>query len=188
MGNGILRKTAALSLALLTLLTAACAPAGTNDGGETTATESVTDTPTDAPTEEVATEAPTEEATESETYAMDSLQNPLSTGAAPDPVVVYHEGYYYATFTEALGIAIYRSKDLKTVLTDEKNIIMNLCDEVQGNVWAPELHYNPATDRWYVYASGSTNGWEFSSIRMFCLEGRSPRQATENLWKSKYFS
>ena len=170
MENGIVRKTAALSLALLTLLTAACAPAGTNDGGETTATESVTDTPTDAPTEEAATEAPTEEATESETYAMDSLQNPLSTGAAPDPVVVYHEGYYYATFTEALGIAIYRSKDLKTVLTDEKNIIMNLCDEVQGNVWAPELHYNPATDRWYVYASGSTDGWEFSSIRMFCLE------------------
>ena len=170
MENGIVRKTAALSLALLTLLTAACAPAGTNDGGETTATESVTDAPTEPPTEEAATEAPTEEATESETYAMDSLQNPLSTGAAPDPVVVYHEGYYYATFTEALGIAIYRSKDLKTVLTDEKNIIMNLCDEVQGNVWAPELHYNPATDRWYIYASGSTNGWEFSSIRMFCLE------------------
>ena len=170
MENGIVRKTAALSLALLTLLTAACAPAGTNDGGETTATESVTDASTEPPAEEVATEAPTEEATESETYAMDSLQNPLSTGAAPDPVVVYHEGYYYATFTEALGIAIYRSKDLKTVLTDEKNIIMNLCDEVQGNVWAPELHYNPATDRWYVYASGSTDGWEFSSIRMFCLE------------------
>lgn len=178
MENGIVRKTAALSLALLTLLTAACSPADREGGSEPTATLSpteeiasaVTDGATELPTEEVATEAPTEEETESETYAMDSLQNPLSTGAAPDPVVVYHEGYYYATFTEALGIAIYRSKDLKTVLTDEKNIIMNLCDEVQGNVWAPELHYNPATDRWYVYASGSTNGWEFSSIRMFCLE------------------
>ena len=178
MENGIVRKTAALSLALLTLLTAACAPADREGGSEPTATLSpteeiasaVTDGATETPAEEATTEAPTEEETESETYAMDSLQNPLSTGAAPDPVVVYHEGYYYATFTEALGIAIYRSKDLKTVLTDEKNIIMNLCDEVQGNVWAPELHYNPATDRWYVYASGSTNGWEFSSIRMFCLE------------------
>ena len=173
MDNRIFRRAAALLLALLTLSAVACAPAAPADGQETTASEVVTDAPTEEITEEATagdTEAPTEEETESETYAMDSLQNPLSTGAAPDPVVVYHEGYYYATFTEALGIAIYRSKDLKTVLTDEKNIIMNLCDEVQGNVWAPELHYNPATDRWYVYASGSTNGWEFSSIRMFCLE------------------
>ena len=98
-----LRKTAALLLALLTLSAAACSPAGQvgdASDGETTLTESVTDTPTDAPTEEAATEAPSEEATESETFIMDSLQNPLSTGSAPDPVVVYHEGYYYATFTE----------------------------------------------------------------------------------------
>ena len=166
MEKRISRKTAAITMALLTLAAAACTPADPADGQETTAAEVVTD----APTEEITEKAPTEETTESETYAMDSLQNPLSTGNAPDPVVVYHEGYYYATFTEALGIAIYRSKDLKTVLTDEKNIIMNLCPEVQGNVWAPELHYNPSTDRWYVYASGSTDGWDFFSIRMFCLE------------------
>ena len=182
MENGILRKTAALSLALLTLLTTACTPAeqsgdGSTSAEDTTIAESVSEIPTEESTEgeteapiEEATEETTEEATESETFPMDSLQNPLSTGNAPDPVVVYHEGYYYATFTEALGIAIYRSKDLKTVLTDEKSIIMNLTDEVQGNVWAPELHYNPATDRWYVYASGSTDGWDFFSIRMFCLE------------------
>ena len=177
MEKRILRKTAAITMALLTLAAAACTPADPADGQETTAAEVVTDAPTEEITEEATagdTEAPTEEtteeATESETFPMDSLQNPLSTGNAPDPVVVYHEGYYYATFTEALGIAIYRSKDLKTVLTDEKNIIMNLCDEVQGNVWAPELHYNPSTDRWYVYASGSTDGWDFFSIRMFCLE------------------
>ena len=177
-----LRRSAALLLASLTLLTAACTPVeqgGTSDSSaeDMTITQPLTDEATDALSEEttevpteIPTEAPTEEETESETFAMDSLQNPLSTGAAPDPVVVYHEGYYYATFTEALGIAIYRSRNLKTVLTDEKNIIMNLTSEVQGNVWAPELHYNPSTDRWYVYASGSTDGWDFFSIRMFCLE------------------
>ncbi len=168
-----LRKIA-LTLATLTLTLAACTPAEQSGSTDTTAagdtvTEAVTNTATEEATAEV-TEAPTEEETESETFVMDTLQNPLSTGAAPDPVVVYHDGYYYATFTEALGIAIYRSKDLKTVLTDEKTVIMNLCDEVQGNVWAPELHYNPSTDRWYVYASGSTSGWDFFSIRMFCLE------------------
>lgn len=172
-GISTLRKIA-LPLAALTFMLAACTPAEQSGSTDTTAasdtgTEAVTDTATEETTAEV-TEAPTEEETESETFVMDTLQNPLSTGAAPDPVVVYHEGYYYATFTEVLGIAIYRSKDLKTVLTDEKTVIMNLCDEVQGNVWAPELHYNPATDRWYVYASGSTSGWDFFSIRMFCLE------------------
>ena len=181
-------KKTALLLALLMGLSAitACTPAGQSGETDTESpadhrTEAPSETVTDAPAEtsdgttaevptEEPTEAPTEDVTESETFVMDSFQNPLSAGSAPDPVVVYHEGYYYATFTEALGIALYRSKDLKTVLTDEKNIIMNLTSEVQGNVWAPELHYNPSTDRWYVYASGSTNGWDFFSIRMFCLE------------------
>ena len=169
-----LRKVIALSLSALDLLLVACTPTGQVEDTETpTENGSTVETTTEAPTEtliEEATETSPEEVTESETFVMDSFQNPLSTGNAPDPVVVYHDGYYYATFTEALGIAIYRSKNLKTVLTDEKNIIMNLTDEVQGNVWAPELHYNPSTDRWYVYASGSTNGWDFFSIRMFCLE------------------
>ena len=192
-----LRKTFLLILILASLFAVACTSADTDtateaaDQATTTApaTDSLPEVTTDheggddaekitegvsAPVTEEATqpstEETTEEETESETFIMDSLQNPLSAGAAPDPVVVYHDGYYYATFTEALGIAIYRSRDLKTVLTDEKNIIMNLTDEVQGNVWAPELHYNPATDRWYVYASGSRDGWDFSSIRMFCLE------------------
>lgn len=35
---------------------------------------------------------------------------------------------------------------------------------------APELHYVPSKGKWYVYASGSINNNEFSSIRMFCLE------------------
>lgn len=111
-----------------------------------------------------------EEITAPETEEPKMFKNPLSSGAAPDPFVLYHDGYYYATFTEALCIALYRSKSIETILSDEKSIIFNLSDEVQGNIWAPELHYNPAADRWYVYASGSTSGWDFLSIRMFCLE------------------
>ncbi len=169
-----LKQTAALGVALMTLLLASCTLAG-NGGGTERPTESstVTSPTTEAHAQETTeppTETPTQPETESETFVMESFQNPLSTGAAPDPVVVYHDGYYYATFTEALGIALYRSKDLKTVLTDEKIIVMNLNDTVQGNIWAPELHYNPATDHWYIYASGSTSGWDFFSIRMFCLE------------------
>ena len=190
-----LKLTAAV-LAILTLFLAACAPsedgnateAPTESGEVTTpVTEDVTTAPnTEAPSEtptEEETEAPTEAETESEAFVMGTLQNPLSANAAADPVVVYHEGYYYATFTEALGIALYRSKDLKTVLTDEKTIIFNLCDEVQGNIWAPELHYNPATDRWYVYSSGSMNGWDFFTIRMFCLESKTSDPFGEYIFK-----
>ncbi len=181
------KQIAALAMALLTLLMAACT--GQGDGSSTQAptdTNQITLPSTEEvviESTEAVTDASTEPETESETFVMDSFQNPLSTGAAPDPVVVYHEGYYYATFTEALGIALYRSKDLKTVLTDEKIIIFNLCDEVQGNIWAPELHYNPSTDRWYVYASGSTNGWDFFTIRMFCLESKTSDPFGEYVFK-----
>jgi GH43 family beta-xylosidase len=178
-----IKQAIAAVLALLTLLLASCDPSGDGNATEaptesgevtTPATEDVTTAPdTEAPTEtptEEESEAPTEEETESEAFVMGTMQNPLSANAAADPVVVYHEGYYYATYTEAIGISLFRSKDLKTLLTDEKITVMNLNETVQGNIWAPELHYNPATDRWYIYASGSTNGWDFFTIRMFCLE------------------
>ena len=185
--NRNLRMTVALILAALALILAACDPTGqVGDTEAPTESGSVTETTAEAPTEtptEETTEAPTEETTESETFVMDSFQNPLSTGNAPDPVVVYHEGYYYATFTEALGIALYRSQSLKTVLTDEKILVTNLTDQIQGNVWAPELHYNPSTDRWYIYASASTNGWEFASIRMFCMESASNDPFGEYVFK-----
>ncbi len=134
-------------------------------------TEAVTDAPTtDAETDPPVTPAETE--TESEDAPVQTFKNPLLDRAAPDPSIVYHDGYYYGTFTEVLGIALYRSTSLETVLSDEKVLIFNLGNEVQGNIWAPELFYNPATDRWYVYACGSTKGWDFFSMRMFCLESK----------------
>ncbi len=125
---------------------------------------------TDAETAAPVTDAETE--TESEDVPVKTFQNPLLDRAAPDPCIVYHDGYYYGTFTEVLGIALYRSTSLETVFSGEKRLIFDLCDEVQGSVWAPELFYNPAADRWYVYACGSTKGWDFFSMRMFCLESK----------------
>ena len=99
-----------------------------------------------------------------------TFQNPLSKGNAPDPFIQYIDGYYYALYTEADKITLYRNTTLKSVLSGEKKVVYQIGKEVGGNIWAPELHYNPSTERWYIYASGSTNGWEFSTIRMFCLE------------------
>lgn len=172
-----------LSLTLVLLLTACggeTTPPADTDGTEATVTrpntEAATDnTVTDVLVTDTETAAPVTDAeteTESEAVPVKTFQNPILDRAAPDPCIVYHDGYYYGTFTEVLGIALYRSTSLETVFSDEKVLVFGLCDEVQGNVWAPELFYNPATDRWYIYACGSTEGWEFTSMRMFCLESK----------------
>ena len=119
-----------------------------------------------------------------------TFKNPaFAEGTAADPFVTYHNGYYYSSKTDGLLVSIYRSRSIDKLFTDEKKdihiaalvyIIFGgenpeippeiLNHDIQGNIWAPELHYNPKTDRWYLYASGSTVDQEFNSIRMFCFE------------------
>lgn len=103
-----------------------------------------------------------------------TFKNPIHNRPSADPFVLYHDGYYYGTFTEASQITIYRGTTIETLFKSEQKKVFEIGGdkEVQGNVWAPEIFYNPATDRWYIYACGSTNGWEFSTIRMFCLESK----------------
>ncbi len=167
-----------MALIAVMLLTA-CTPANntptedsnTLDTQAETVTGVVTDAATEATTQPDSTvEANTEATTESEAEEVKTFQNPLLDRSAPDPYVIYHDGYYYGTFTESLGIALYRSKSIETLYKDEKNIVFGLCDQVQGNVWAPELVYYPPNDRWYIYACGTTQGWDFGTMRMFCLE------------------
>ncbi len=102
--------------------------------------------------------------------SIETFRNPLSDGPAPDPFILYHEGYYYALYTEVFGISVCRSRRLDTVMRDEKKVVFSLGDEVQGSIWAPELHYVPAYGRWYIYACGTREGWDFGTMRMFCLE------------------
>lgn len=137
------------------------------------------DTETDAPV----TESETETESESEAVPVKTFKNPIVDHAAADPCIVYHNGYYYGTFTEAVGISLYRSTTLENIFRGEKKVVFNLCEEVQGNIWAPELFYNPATDRWYIYSCGSKNGWDFFTIRMFCLESKTNDPFGEYVFK-----
>lgn len=98
------------------------------------------------------------------------FKNPISEGTAADPFVKYIDGYYYALYTESDKISIFRSISLDTVLQGEKRTIFTIGTEVHGHIWAPELHYLPSTGRWYIYACGTSEGKEFMSMRMFCLE------------------
>ena len=117
--------------------------------------------------------------TQTETTGGDELvntatfQNPLSEKMVPDPYVIYHDGYYYALYTEAWNINLYRSKSIDTVLDDESLLVYQpKAGESSVAIWAPELHYLPSTDRWYIYACGMTKAYDFFSMRMFCLESK----------------
>lgn len=132
-----------------------------------------------------ATETESETQTEGEPAPMKTFQNPLSDVSAPDPCVVYHDGYYYAVYTEVFGINLYRSKSLETVVRDEKKAVFQggTGASTCTSVWAPELHYNPATDRWYIYFSDATNPFDFFSIRMMCLESTSSDPWSDYVYK-----
>ena len=156
----------ALFLPLILLLCSCAAPmtpSGKTDGPVATESQDATEAqPTDA-----------EKATERDP-SVKTFKNPIHNRPSADPFVLYHDGYYYGTFTEASQITIYRGRTIETLFRSEQKKVFEIGGdkEVQGNVWAPELFYNPATDRWYIYACGSKQGWEFSTIRMFCLESK----------------
>ncbi len=141
------------------------------------------DTETDAPVTETETETEPETEFESEAVPVKTFKNPIADHAAADPCILYHDGYYYGIFTEAVGISLCRSTTLENIFREEKKVVFNLCEEVQGNIWAPELFYNPSTDRWYIYACGSKNGWDFFTIRMFCLESKTNDPFGEYVFK-----
>lgn len=148
-------------LLLLTSCAVGIVPSDSTEESEEIKTQSVTDAkPTD-----------TERATEPALLG-ESFKNPILNRTSPDPCVLWHDGYYYGTFTEASSISLYRSRSLERLFKDERLTVFEIGEAVQGNIWAPELFYNPSTDRWYIYSCGSKQGWDFFSIRMFCLESK----------------
>lgn len=171
-----MKKTLTFLLLFCLLLLAAC-----DRGGNVTEQPYTTDAPVTA--EQTQPESATETETESEPVPMKTFQNPLSDISAPDPCVVYHDGYYYALFTEVWGINLYRSTSLETVTRDEKRVAFQITDTESVPVWAPELHYNPATDRWYIYFSAATKPFEFQSIRMMCLESTTNEPWSDYVFK-----
>ena len=124
------------------------------------------------------TTATTKESSTAVTKAKKIL-NPISERSMPDPFVTYHNGYYYGLATEAFSVKLYRGKSLSTLFKagESKELIKTGDDIGTGqplgaNIWAPEMHYIPKYNKWYVYACASKTGSEFNDIRMFCLESK----------------
>ncbi len=161
-------------ISVLLALTLAALPAcGKTDADGTAAPA------TGTPAESV-TETETREITETEEKPMEPVRtfcNPISDISAPDPYITYHDGYYYGLATLVPFVRLYRNKTVEDLFTKgEYKDIFQTGNDIGGgktlgwNVWAPEIHYIPTTGKWCVYSCACTDGFDFGSMRMFCLE------------------
>lgn len=103
-----------------------------------------------------------------------TFTNPLiKTQDAPDPWIIYHQGFYYftATLDPSGGVWLWRSKTLSGLETSEKIKIYDapLKGGTSKQIWAPEIHQ--LNGKWYVYFTAS-NGID-ETHRIYVLENKS---------------
>jgi len=103
---------------------------------------------------------------------MSAFRNPLLP-FAPDPWIVFHEGYYYFTYTAHEHIPMRRAKSLADLGSAEEITVWRddhpmRCTEM----WAPEIYLldGPNGRRWYLYYTAS-DGQDLNH-RCFVLEGQ----------------
>ena len=106
-----------------------------------------------------------------------TFHNPVSRKSMPDPFITYYDGCYYGLATEVTTVKIYKCERVEDLFIRGKSKeLIKTGDDIGGgktlggNCWAPELHYLPTTGRWYVYFCASTDGFDFGTMRMHCLE------------------
>ncbi|MCR5694013.1 MAG: glycoside hydrolase family 43 protein [Clostridia bacterium] len=161
------------ALILLAFVLAVC-PCGCVESGQP---GNVDGAGTDKPEDVAGTSSPADG--EGEDRVTGQFTNPISVDSKPDPFIVWHDGYYYALATEVTRVRLYRSKTLENVFKGEYKDLIKTGDDIGSgktlgwNAWAPELHFIETTGRWYVYFCACTDGFEFGSMRMLCLESNS---------------
>lgn len=108
------------------------------------------------------------------------LTNPLRVDS-PDPFMTWCDGYYYYMCTERTKIVLYRSKRVSEIFSGEHKTVYEAGNEVKSCLWAPELH--KVDGKWYIYSSGCTEGEDYRSIRMFCLEAQGDSPFSDYIFK-----
>jgi autotransporter-associated beta strand protein len=93
-----------------------------------------------------------------------TFYNPLAPGG--DPWVQLYNGTYYYTDTTGGDLMVASSSTLPGVLTAPMTDVLHMPSGF-GNVWAPELHYVPAVNRWFAYFSATTPSLDH---RMYAAE------------------
>lgn len=87
---------------------------------------------------------------------------------AADPFVMFHEGWYYATFTTFVNVQLRRARTLAGLKEAEPKVIFRARKgtPMANALWAPEIHR--LDDSWFVYFAADDGDNE--NHRMFVLE------------------
>lgn len=97
-----------------------------------------------------------------------TYKNLLVTMDTPDSSVVYHQGFYYMTFThDGIDIMLLRSKTLDFRNAEQKVVWYPPVNTMySANLWAPEIQF--IQGKWYIYFAAD-NG-QNENHRMYALE------------------
>lgn len=115
-----------------------------------------------------------------------TFTNPIVTSRdAPDPWMIYKDGYYYFTATTGGSIYVWKSRTITGVDAGTKVTVWTppLGGSQSRNVWAPELHF--LRNKWYIYyAADDGNN---ASHRMYVLEAATADPQGHYLDKGKIY-
>jgi GH43 family beta-xylosidase len=91
---------------------------------------------------------------------------------AADPYVMFHDGWYYATFTTYVNVQLRRARTLAELTTAEPKVIFRprRGTPAANALWAPEIHR--LDDSWFIYFAADDG--ENENHRIFVLENNSP--------------
>lgn len=107
---------------------------------------------------------------------MYKFRNPVSPYDAPDPFMTYDPvtGYYYALYTQASNLELFRSRHAGSIITDGDSRVVYTAngerDGIWGDIWAPEMHRG-SNGKWYIYTSGRIGLDTSNPKRLFVVEG-----------------
>lgn len=112
-----------------------------------------------------------------------TFKNTLAEIDTPDPSIVYHDGYYYMTFTHnGADIMVMRSRTLDFRDARRKVVWYPPVDTMySANIWAPEIQY--LQGKWYIYFAAD-NGVN-DNHRMYVLEAASDDPLGEYVFKGQ---
>ena len=116
-----------------------------------------------------------------------TFTNPIvRSRTAPDPWMVYKDGFYYFTFTAGNRIEIWKSATITDIDRGTKVTVWRA--PASGpqccNIWAPELHF--INGRWYIYYAAD-NGNDINH-RMYVLESTGTDAQGTYLDKGKIYA
>lgn len=98
--------------------------------------------------------------------------------ATADPFVLYHDGYYYHTYTNAKGVYVSKTDDLNKLADAEETLVYAKKENEMRPWYAPEIWYLDGA--WYIYVAPDY-GDSFHNMTVLKYEGDTPVGQYENL-------